>query len=176
MSRIGKLPITIPQGVDVQYDGLNVTITGKFGTLTRTLPNDIEIIVDQDCIKVKPTDIAQRNRSGLFRSLICNMVVGVSEQFTQELNLKGVGYRASIEDKLLILHLGYSHPIKFVIYKGIEAEILNNTTLLLRSTDLSLLGEFAAKIRSCRPPEPYKGKGILYKNEQIIRKVGKSGK
>ena len=178
MSRIGKLPINVPQNVDVQYDGVTITVSGKFGTITETIPEEIEIIINQDTINVKLKETSRRikDRSGLYRSLINNMVIGVSEQFTRELSLKGVGYRATVEGNELILNVGYSHQIKTLIYKDVSVEVKQNTTLILRSHNLNRIGHFAAAIRSFRSPEPYKGKGILYKDEQIIRKAGKSGK
>ena len=178
MSRIGKLPIEIPTTVDVNVTNDNVVVKGKFGTLERTLP---------ELIQVEQTDgrliVGLRNQTrdskalhGLYRTLINNMIVGVSEQFLITLELKGVGYRANVQAKSLVLNLGYSHPVNIDIPDGIEVEVVQNTTLNIKACDKEQLGLFAAKVRSWRLPEPYKGKGILYKGEKILRKAGKSGK
>jgi large subunit ribosomal protein L6 len=178
MSRIGKLPIIIPKEVDLNYDGFNIIVKGKFGTLQTKIPSGIEIEQNNEIVKVILTNETRSFRSlhGLYRTLINNMIVGVSEQFQLILILKGVGYRAAVQNNEIILNLGYSHPIKIEIPKTVSVEITQNTTITLTSCDKELLGLFAANIRSWRRPEPYKGKGILYKNEQILRKAGKSGK
>mmetsp|Transcript_12159 Transcript_12159/g.33484 ORF Transcript_12159/g.33484 Transcript_12159/m.33484 type:complete len:179 (+) Transcript_12159:578-1114(+) len=178
MSRIGKLPITIPANVDVTYDTSKIIIKGKFGTLQKDLPNTISIEQNEKNLKInllKQTK-ALKAIHGLYRTLINNMIIGVSEQFQLTLILKGVGYRAAIQSNEIILNLGYSHPVKIKIPETVSVEIVKNTTINLTSCDKELLGLFAANIRAWRQPEPYKGKGILYKNEQIIRKAGKSGK
>ena len=178
MSRIGKLPIVIPENVDVQYTKGEITVKGKFGTLHTKIPNTIEIQQEEKLIKVKIKDETRNLRSlhGLYRTLVHNMVVGVSEQFQRTLILKGVGYRALVQGNELVLSLGYSHPVKLDIPITISVDVVQNTTINLKSCDKELLGLFASKIRAWRRPEPYKGKGILYQNEQIIRKAGKSGK
>lgn len=178
MSRIGKLPITIPENVDVTYSNYEITVKGKFGTLQTKMPASIELEQDNSIIKLKIKEDSRNLRSlyGLYRTLINNMIVGVSEQFQLTLILKGVGYRAVVQGNEIILNLGYSHPVKFDIPPTISVEIVQNTTINLKSCDKELLGLFASNIRAWRKPEPYKGKGILYKNEQIIRKAGKSGK
>lgn len=178
MSRIGKLPIIIPENVDVNYHQSEITVKGKFGTLKTTIPDGIEIIQDNDILKVDLREKTKKIRAlhGLYRSLINNMVIGVSKQFDLTLILKGVGYRAVVQGNEIVLNLGYSHPVKIKIPKEISVEVVQNTTINLKSCDKELLGLFAANIRSWRQPEPYKGKGILYKDEQIIRKAGKSGK
>lgn len=178
MSRIGKLPVIIPDDVDIHYNGLDIKVKGKFGTLETKIPAVIGIQQDDKILKVSLKNEARNFRPlhGLYRTLINNMVIGVSEQFQLTLILKGVGYRASIQEKEIILNLGYSHPVKINIPENISIEVLQNTTINLKSCDKELLGLFASNIRAWRRPEPYKGKGILYKNEQIIRKAGKSGK
>lgn len=178
MSRIGKLPVIIPDNVDIHYNGLDIKVKGKFGTLETKIPAVIGIQQDDNVLKVSLKNEARNFRplQGLYRTLINNMVIGVSEQFQLTLILKGVGYRASIQEKEIILNLGYSHPVKINIPENISIEVLQNTIINLKSCDKELLGLFASNIRAWRRPEPYKGKGILYKNEQIIRKAGKSGK
>nr|QXV92878.1 ribosomal protein L6 [Nitzschia anatoliensis] len=178
MSRIGKLPITIPNNVTVNYSNSQVTVQGKFGKLETNIPDTIGIEQDDNSLKIILKSEA-RNVSalhGLYRTLINNMVVGVSEQFDLTLILKGVGYRAAVEGKEITLNLGYSHPVKMEIPDDISVEIVKNTTIQLKSCDKEKLGLFAANIRAWRRPEPYKGKGILYAGEQIIRKAGKAGK
>jgi len=178
MSRIGKLPITIPENVDVKYSGSEMTVKGKFGTLQMTIPETIGIEEENGILTVSLKEKTRNLRSihGLYRTLINNMVIGVSEQFEITLVLKGVGYRAAVQNKELVLQLGYSHPVTLEIPEGISVEVVKNTTINLKSCDKELLGLFAANIRAWRQPEPYKGKGILYKDEQIIRKAGKSAK
>lgn len=178
MSRIGKLPITIPENVDINYNDAEVTVKGKFGTLSTTLPDVIVLSQDNEKLKVGLKNETKKVRAlhGLYRTLINNMIIGVSEQFDLTLVLKGVGYRAVVEGKEIVLSLGYSHPVKIKIPKEISVEIVKNTTVNLKSCDKELLGLFASNIRAWRQPEPYKGKGILYKDEQILRKAGKSGK
>ena len=178
MSRIGKLPINIPKNVDVNYINSKITVKGKFGTLETKIPDVINIIQNDDQLNVNLKEKTKSVRAlhGLYRTLINNMVIGVSEQFDLTLILKGVGYRAAVQGKEIVLSLGYSHPVKIEIPKDISVEIVQNTTINLKSCDKELLGLFAANIRTWRQPEPYKGKGILYKDEQIIRKPGKSAK
>jgi len=178
MSRIGKLPITIPAGVDVNWDGSKVSVKGKFGALETTIPDTIAIQQDENMLTVGlKTDTRNlRSMHGLYRTLISNMVIGVSEQFELTLILKGVGYRAVVQGKEIVLSLGYSHPVKIDIPETVSVEVVQNTTINLKSCDKELLGLFASNIRAWRRPEPYKGKGILYKNEQILRKAGKAGK
>lgn len=178
MSRIGKLPIKIPTDVDVNLNGSEITVKGKFGTLEIAIPDTIGIEHADNIVKVSLKNDA-RNLSamhGLYRTLINNMIIGVSEQFELTLILKGVGYRAAVQGKEIVLSLGYSHPVKIEIPGTISVEVVQNTTINLKSCDKELLGLFAANIRAWRKPEPYKGKGILYKNEQILRKAGKAGK
>ena len=178
MSRIGKLPITIPANVDVNWNGSEIVVKGKFGTLQTIIPDTINIQQDENTLKVGVKNEIRSLRSlhGLYRTLINNMIVGVSEQFELTLILKGVGYRAAVQGKEIILNLGYSHPVTIDIPETVSIEVIKNTTINLKSCDKELLGSFASKIRAWRRPEPYKGKGILYKNEQILRKAGKAGK
>lgn len=178
MSRIGRLPITIPENVDISYSGSEITVRGKFGTLQTIIPEIIGIENENGSLIVSLKNKTRNLKSlhGLYRTLINNMVVGVSEQFQLTLILKGVGYRAAVQNNEIVLNLGYSHPVKLEIPKTISVEVVQNTTINLKSCDKELLGLFAANIRAWRQPEPYKGKGILYKGEQIIRKAGKSAK
>lgn len=178
MSRIGKLPILIPNNVNVDWSGSEIIIKGKFGKLQTKIPETIGIQQDNNTLKVNLKSEARNLRSlhGLYRTLINNMIIGVSEQFQLTLILKGVGYRAAVQGKEIVLNLGYSHPVKIVIPDDITVEVIQNTTINLKSCDKELLGLFASNIRAWRRPEPYKGKGILYKDEQIIRKAGKAGK
>jgi len=178
MSRIGKLPITIPADVDVNWNGSEISVKGKFGTLETTVPDTITIQQDENTLTVGlKTDTRNlRSMHGLYRTLINNMVIGVSEQFELTLILKGVGYRAVVQGKEIVLSLGYSHPVNIDIPESVSVEVVQNTTINLKSCDKELLGLFASNIRAWRRPEPYKGKGILYKNEQILRKAGKAGK
>jgi len=178
MSRIGKLPITLPDTVDVNYTESEVTVKGKFGSLQTKIPDVIAITQDEKSLKVSVKSDSRSDRSlhGLYRTLINNMVIGVSEQFQLTLILKGVGYRAAVQGKQIVLNLGYSHPVTIDIPEQISVEVAQNTTINLKSCDKELLGLFASNIRAWRRPEPYKGKGILYQGEQIIRKAGKSAK
>jgi large subunit ribosomal protein L6 len=178
MSRIGKLPITIPANVDVNWNGSEIIVKGKFGTLQTIIPDTINIQQDENTLKVSLKNELRNLRSlhGLYRTLINNMIVGVSEQFQLTLILKGVGYRAAVQGKEIVLNLGYSHPVTINIPETVSIEVVKNTTINLKSCDKELLGSFASNIRAWRRPEPYKGKGILYKDEQILRKAGKAGK
>ena len=178
MSRIGKSPIQIPVNVDINQTKSKVTVKGKFGTLELELP-DIIILTQENnalTISLKNEGRGVRAFHGLYRTLINNMIIGVSEQFEIVLELKGVGYRGVVQGNEIILNLGYSHPVKINIPNTISVDVVQNTTINLKSCDKELLGLFAANIRAWRRPEPYKGKGILYKDEQIVRKAGKSAK
>nr|AWT39025.1 ribosomal protein L6 [Eunotogramma sp.] len=178
MSRIGKLPIKVPTNVDVTCSGPNIIVKGKFGTLQNTIPEVLGIEQNDSTLVVSLKNETRTTRAlhGLYRTLINNMVIGVSEQFQLTLNLQGVGYRANVQGKSIVLNLGYSHPVEMMIPEGVSVEVAQNTTINLKACDKEILGLFAAKIRSWRPPEPYKGKGIIYKGEIIRRKAGKSGK
>ena len=178
MSRIGKLPIQIPANVDITWKESEIIIKGKFGTLQNTIPDALTVNENNGSliVSLKNNNRTTRSLHGLYRTLVNNMVIGVSEQFKLNLTLKGVGYRAAVQGNSLTLNLGYSHPVKIEIPDDISVEVVQNTTLNLKSCDKSKLGLFAAQIRSWRPPEPYKGKGIIYEGEIVRRKAGKSGK
>lgn len=178
MSRIGKLPITVPTGVEVNYSDSQITVKGKFGTLETKIPDPIAIQQENNIINIglKNEIRSLRALHGLYRTLINNMIIGVSEQFQLTLILKGVGYRAAVQGKEIVLNLGYSHPVNIAIPETVSVDVVQNTTINLKSCDKELLGLFAANIRAWRRPEPYKGKGILYKGEQVLRKAGKAGK
>jgi len=178
MSRIGKLPIKLPDGVEINYNTPNLSVKGKFGELQQVIPDSIVIEQTDGNLIVSPKVKTRTSQSlhGLYRSLINNMVTGVSEQFKITLLLQGVGYRAAIQGKKIILNLGYSHQVELEIPTGIAINVVKNTTIVLEGCDKEQLGLFASKIRAWRPPEPYKGKGIRYENEIVRRKAGKSGK
>ena len=179
MSRIGRMPIAIPAGVTVTIAENNkVTVKGSKGTLERVLPEGIEIKVDGDVVNVSRPDETKRMKSlhGLSRTLINNMVIGVTEGYAKKLEVNGVGYRAQKSGKTLNLSLGYSHPVDMVDPEGIEVEVPDQATIIVKGIDKEKVGQYAAEIRSKREPEPYKGKGIKYADEVIRRKVGKTGK
>ena len=177
MSRIGKNPVTIPAGVTVKVENNEIIVEGKLGKLVQPF-SDVSIEVGaEDVVVSRPSDAKDhRAKHGLYRSLINNMVTGVSEQFKITLLLQGVGYRAAVQGKKIILNLGYSHQVELDIPTGITINVIKNTTVVLEGCDKEQLGLFASKIRAWRPPEPYKGKGIRYENEIVKRKAGKSGK
>ena len=176
MSRVGKQPISIPQGVDVAIDGANVRVKGPKGELQRTVSDVVSLSKADGEIVVTRHDDSRQSRShqGLVRSLVAGMVEGVSAGFTRDLEINGVGYRAEKKGRFIRLDLGFSHPILFELPPTVDASV-QQTAITLSSPDKELLGQVAAKIRSLRKPEPYKGKGIKYKEERIIRKEGKSG-
>ena len=178
MSRIGKLPIKLPSDVEVTCNGLDITVKGKFGTLQNQLPNALKIEQTESNLIVSLEEQTRTGRAlhGLYRTLINNMVIGVSEQFQKNLTLNGVGYRATVQGKSVVLNLGYSHPVEIEIPDGISIEVKQNTNISIKACDKEQLGLFAAQIRAWRPPEPYKGKGIIYEGEVVKRKAGKSGK
>ncbi|MDD2335295.1 MAG: 50S ribosomal protein L6 [Geobacteraceae bacterium] len=178
MSRIGKLPIEIPSGVKITLDNLIVKVEGPKGTLSRPMIEGISIVEDNKQILVTRSNDEPQSRSfhGLTRSLVNNMVVGVTKGFETVLDITGVGYRAEVKGEILTLSLGYSHPINFSLPAGISVEVEKMTKVFVRGADKELVGQTAAKIRSFRPPEPYKGKGIKYSDEKILRKAGKTGK
>ncbi|MEB3258968.1 MAG: 50S ribosomal protein L6 [Cyanobacteriota bacterium] len=178
MSRIGKAPIPIPDKVTVNLSGLAVTVKGPKGELSRTLPEGVSISQDGDQLLVSPTSEARRSRErhGLSRTLVANMVEGVSQGFTRKLEIVGVGYRAQVQGKKLVVSAGYSHPVEMVPPEGVTFAVENNTTVIVSGADKELVGNEAAKVRAIRKPEPYKGKGIKYEGERILRKVGKTGK
>ncbi|NIQ96626.1 MAG: 50S ribosomal protein L6 [Desulfuromonadales bacterium] len=178
MSRIGKLPVKIPQGAKVSKSGDTLRVEGPKGKLTRELTQGVEVKVESDQVVVNRLSEKKEDRAlqGLVRSLVANMVHGVTEGFERVLEISGVGYRADVKGKVMNLSLGYSHPIEYQLPEGVEAEVEKQTKVTLRSIDKEILGATAAKIRSFREPEPYKGKGIKYAEETIVRKAGKSGK
>jgi large subunit ribosomal protein L6 len=178
MSRIGKMPVAIPSGVKVSLDGSKMTVQGPKGTLTQELHERMSIAVETEQILVtRPTDDkADTALHGLTRALINNMVVGVTAGFQKDLEINGVGYRAEISGNKLTLSLGYSHPVVYELPKGITVDVEKQTKLSVKGIDKQLVGSAAAKIRSSRAPEPYKGKGIKYADERIVRKAGKAGK
>jgi large subunit ribosomal protein L6 len=177
MSRVGKRPIELPSGVKVNLRGSEIEVSGGKGTLTRELPPRVKVELSKDVIQVSPADGGREARAlhGLARTLINNMVVGVSNGYTRQLEVNGVGYRADVKGNTLHLSLGYSHPIEFNLPKGIEASVDKKNRITLSGIDKELLGLTAAKIRDFRPVEPYKGKGIRYADEVVRRKVGKAG-
>ena len=178
MSRIGKLPITISKGVKISFDDSILTVQGPMGELSRRIMPNVKLDFSENEITVgcNGDDISVRSAHGLTRTLINNMVVGVTTGFQKKLEINGVGYRAELKDKTLVLSLGFSHQILFEIPEGISIDINKMTELLVKGFDKELVGQTAAKIRSFRPPEPYKGKGIKYADETIVRKAGKTGK
>ncbi|UFJ40674.1 50S ribosomal protein L6 [Brevibacillus humidisoli] len=178
MSRVGKKPIAIPAGVTVSMNGTEMTVKGPKGTLVRNFHPDIKVNISENEIVVeRPSDNKQhRSLHGTTRALIANMVTGVSDGFTRTLELVGVGYRAAKSGKGVTLSLGFSHPVEISPEEGIEIEVPNQTTLVVKGINKERVGQVAAEIRAIRKPEPYKGKGIKYSDEVIRRKEGKKGK
>ncbi len=178
MSRIGRMPIEIPAGVEVNIDGSTVTVKGAKGTLVQTVHSNISVTKDGETIVVTRPDDNKLNRSlhGLTRSLIANMVEGVSKGYSKELEVNGVGYRAAKDGKNLVLNIGYSHQVIMPETDGITVEVPSPNKIVISGPDKQKVGQFAAEVREKRPPEPYKGKGIKYVDEYIRRKEGKAGK
>ena len=178
MSRTGRKPIPVPQAVQVRLDGNKIHVKGPRGELYRELPPDIIIEQEEGWLFVKrPSDSPQqRAMHGLTRTLVDNMVVGVTEGYTRTLELVGVGYRAAKQGDNLVLNIGFSHPVVFEPEANMEIEVPSNTKVIIKGIDKQQVGNFAAVIRRVYPPEPYKGKGIRYENEKVRRKVGKAGK
>ena len=178
MSRIGRKPIVIPQGVEVKVDGSHVTVKGPKGTLENTFNSEMNISMEgNEIIVTRPSDDKEhRSLHGLTRTLINNMVVGVSEGFKKELEVNGVGYRVAKQGKDLVMTLGYSHQVIMPEIDGITIEVPAPNKIIINGYDKQKVGQFAAEVREKRPPEPYKGKGIKYVGEFIIRKEGKAGK
>lgn len=176
MSRIGKMPILLPKGVKVSYDLSKVEINGPKGHLTHQLPKGISVSGEGEKVFIHRTDDERPSRAlqGLTRSLIANMVTGVTQGFEKRLEIVGIGFRADAQDKALKLSLGFSHPILFPLPEGIKVEVEKQTLITVRGIDKQQVGIVAAKLRSIRPPEPYKGKGIRYLGERIRKKVGKT--
>ncbi len=178
MSRIGKMPVEIPQGVEVKINGTHVTAKGPKGTLEQDFHKDININMDDNTLVVTRNNNQKTSRSlhGLTRSLLSNMVVGVSAGFTKELEINGVGYRAAKQGKKLVLTVGYSHPVEMEEIDGISIDVPSPNKVIILGPDKQKVGQFAAEVRKKRPPEPYKGKGIKYVDEVIVRKEGKAAK
>lgn len=176
MSRIGKLPITIPSGVKVAIDSNGVRLEGPRGKLASPIPAGVAVKVDGNVVRVERASDERRLRSlhGLTRKLIANMTQGVSQGFSRILDINGVGYRAEVKGQEIHMTLGYSHPVVFPLPTGVSASVERQIIITLTGADRQLIGETAAKIRSLRPPEPYKGKGIKYREEHIQRKAGKA--
>lgn len=177
MSRVGKKPIPIPDKTKVTFNEGQVTVQGERGTLSRVMPPaiDLEIENKQITIKMETDNKKMRSRQGLVRSLVANMVEGVTKGFERKLEINGIGYRAEVKGSGMVLNIGYSNPVDFQLPKGISATVEKNTVITLAGIDKEQLGQTAASIRQLRPPEPYKGKGIKYAEEYIRRKAGKAG-
>lgn len=178
MSRIGKRPISIPPKVTVTIDGQYVAVKGPKGELSRTLPPEVLVEQEEANILVKRRNESRtaRQRHGLCRTLVANMVEGVSQGFQRRLEIQGVGYRAQVQGRNLTLNVGYSNPVQVEPPEGIQLAVENNTNVIVTGIDKEIVGNLAAKIRAIRPPEPYKGKGIRYAGEMVRRKAGKAGK
>ena len=178
MSRIGNKPITVPAGVEVKLDGTHITVKGPKGTLERDINKNISVEINENVINVKRHNDEPNNRAlhGLTRTLLNNMLTGVVNEYTRELQINGVGYRVQKQGNNLNLTLGYSHPVIFEAPKGITFDVPNPNTIIVKGIDKELVGQTAAEVRSKRPPEVYGGKGIKYAEEHIRRKVGKTGK
>lgn len=176
LSRIGKMPVALPQGVKAEISGNEIKVTGPKGALSQGLHHQVKVAIDGANVVVEPVSDSREAKAyhGLYRSLINNMVIGVSAGYSKRLEIIGVGYRADLQGRILNLALGYSNPINFDLPDGIEA-VVDRQFVTVSGIDKQLVGQVAANIRSLRPPEPYKGKGIKYDNETIRRKVGKAG-
>ena len=176
MSRIGKHPVTVPQGVTVTVDGNTVQAKGKLGELQSALPREVAVTLEDGHVAVQPRDAEDRRARamwGLSRTLVQNMVTGVAQGFTRRLEISGVGYRAAVDGRILNLQLGYSHEIKFAIPDDVKIVCETPTAITVTGADRQRVGQIAAEIRAFRPPEPYKGKGVKYAGEYIFRKEGK---
>lgn len=175
MSRVGKEPVEIPSGVELKIDGMQVTAKGKQGELSMTLTDDIEVSQEKNQVTVKPVNNGKRARMmwGTTRSQIQNLITGVTDGFTYNMEIHGVGYRAAVQGKTLNLQLGFSHDVDMEIPEGVTVKVDKNTELEISGANKSQVGQFCAEIRKLRPPEPYKGKGVRYQGEQILRKEGK---
>jgi large subunit ribosomal protein L6 len=178
MSRIGKRPIAIPNKVTVEINGRNLTVKGPKGTLVRSLPTQVAVAQDGDTLTVTRKDDSRvaRERHGLSRTLVANMVEGVSQGFFKRLEIQGVGYRAQAQGSKLTLNVGYSKPVEMTMPQDIQVAVENNTQVIISGINKEIVGNIAAQIRAVRPPEPYKGKGIRYSGEFVRRKAGKTGK
>ncbi|MFD0987090.1 50S ribosomal protein L6 [Methyloligella solikamskensis] len=175
MSRIGKRPVTIPSGVTATLDGQHVAIKGPKGELSQHLVDDVLLKLEDGELTVSPRDESKRSQSmwGMSRTVIANLVTGVTEGFTKKLEITGVGYRAAVQGKTLQLNLGFSHEVNYPIPEGIEIQCPKPTEIVVSGIDKQKVGQVAAEIRAYRPPEPYKGKGVRYEGEYILRKEGK---
>ncbi|MBV9385144.1 MAG: 50S ribosomal protein L6 [Chroococcidiopsidaceae cyanobacterium CP_BM_ER_R8_30] len=178
MSRIGKRPITIPSKVNVTIDGSHIAVKGPKGELSRVLPSAVIVEQEGDTLLIKRRDESRESRQlhGLSRTLVANMVEGVSQGFVRRLEIQGVGYRAQVQGRSLTLNVGYSHPVQIDPPTGIQLAVEGNTNVIVSGFDKEIVGNIAAQIRAVRPPEPYKGKGIRYAGEVVRRKAGKAGK
>ncbi len=178
MSRIGKQPVPVPKGVTVTISGQTVTVKGSKGELSQEFPAEIAFEQEGETIVVTRRDESRnaRQRHGLVRTLIANMVEGVANGYQKKLEIQGVGYRASLKGQKLVMALGYSHPVEFDPPEGIKFAVEGNTNVTVSGIDKAVVGNTAATIRAARPPEPYKGKGVRYAGEQVRRKAGKAGK
>ena len=178
MSRIGKRPIELPEGVEVQLNGNTITVKGKNGELTRNLNPKIDVKVEDNEVIVNRKNDSKESRMlhGTTRSIVSNMIEGVSNGFSKKLEIIGVGYRAQLQGKKLVLNLGLSHPVEFETPEGLELEVPSNTEVIIKGADKEAVGALAANIRAVRSPEPYKGKGVRYEGEFVRRKEGKNGK
>jgi large subunit ribosomal protein L6 len=176
MSRIGKAPITVPKGVEVRQSGSTMEVKGPKGMLAQAIPSGIALQIDGSVVTVKRQNDTKQVRSlhGLIRTLIANMVTGVTEGFSKRLEIVGIGYRANLQGRNLQLSLGYSHPINYAVPDGIEVAVDKQTAITVTGVDKQKVGQVAAEIRSFKKPEPYKGKGIRYVGEQVRRKAGKA--
>jgi len=178
LSRIGRMPIIIPSGVEVKIDGTTVKVKGPKGQLQQEMPREIRLVQEKGAVKVeRPSDDKYfKSLHGLVRSLVANMVEGVTKGYAKTLEIQGVGYRAAKQGKKLVLNVGYAHPIEIEPFAGIEIETPAQNKIIIRGIDKQKVGQMAAIIRAARKPEPYKGKGIRYENEYVRRKAGKAGK
>ena len=177
MSRIGKQPIPVPAGVKIDIKDSQIAVTGTKGTLKRDIIQDIEVLIQDNEIVVNNRIESPKVNAfrGLYRSLINNMVIGVTDGFKKVLIIEGVGYKANVKGTILTLNVGFSNPVDYTLPKGIQATVDGNTKIIIESIDKELLGLVASQVRQIRKPEPYKGKGIRYEGEHIVRKVGKAG-
>lgn len=178
MSRIGKRPIPIPQKVTTTISGQQIVVQGPKGELSRTLPAEVEVVQDGENLLVNRRNDSRvaRQRHGLSRTLVANMVEGVAQGFQRRLEIQGTGYRAQVQGRNLTLTVGYSHPVQITPPEGIQFAVENNTNVIVTGIDKEIVGNISAQIRAVRPPEPYKGKGIRYAGEAVRRKAGKAGK
>jgi large subunit ribosomal protein L6 len=174
MSRIGKVPVALPSGVTVQIRDGSMTVSGKKGKLSRPIPGQVKVDVGEGRVVVSLEAAGARNLHGMYRTVVANMVKGVTDGFTKTLEIVGVGYKAESKKGVLHLALGYSHPVVFPLPEGISAEVEANTVIKVNGIDKELVGETAARIRSLRSPDVYKLKGIRYRGERLIKKVGKA--